>query len=114
MGLAEISATLAAVASTHGDYFFAYQQIVQILLLTYSTVCYPIGVIQNYLTASSTSLVSANPLSLAAQAMRNTFSGNPVQSLSLLNILIASLPFTIIGAVAYLYALRTIQTKGKM
>ena len=114
MGLAGISAALAAVASTHGEYFFAYQQVVQILLLTLSTVYYPIEVIQNYLPAFLTSLVSANPLSLAAQAMRNTFLGNPVQPFSLLNILLASLPFTVIGAVAYLSALRTIQAKGKM
>jgi ABC-type polysaccharide/polyol phosphate export permease len=114
MGLAGISAALAAVASTHGEYFFAYQQVVQILLLTLSTVYYPIEIIQNYLPTFLTSLVSANPLSLAAQAMRNTFLGNAVQPFSLLNILLASLPFTVIGAVAYLFALRTIQAKGKM
>lgn len=114
MGLAGISAALAAVASTHGEYFFAYQQVVQILLLTLSTVYYPIEIIQNYLPTFLTSLVSANPLSLAAQAMRNTFLGNPVQPFSLLNILLASLPFTVVGAVAYLFALRTIQAKGKM
>jgi ABC-type polysaccharide/polyol phosphate export permease len=114
MGLAGISAALAAVASTHGEYFFAYQQAVQILILTLSTVYYPIEYVQNYLPTFLTGLVSANPLSLAAQAMRNIFLGYPVQPFSLLNILLASLPFTTIGAVAYLTALRTIQTKGKM
>jgi ABC-type polysaccharide/polyol phosphate export permease len=114
MGLAGISAALAAVASTHGEYFFAYQQVVQILLLVLSTVYYPIEVIQNYLPAFLTNLVSANPLSLAAQVMRTTFSGNAVQPFSLVNILLASLPFTVIGAVAYLSALRAIQAKGKM
>lgn len=115
MGLAGISATLAAVASTHGEYFFAYQQVVQILLLTLSTVYYPLDVMKNYLPPFLISVVSANPLSLAAQAMRQyTFQGNAVEPFFLLNILLASLPFTIIGAVAYLSALRTIQTKGKM
>jgi hypothetical protein len=115
MGLAGISATLAAMASTHGEYFFAYQQVVQMLLLTLSTVYYPMNIVKNYFPAFLTSIVSANPLSLAAEAMRQyTFLGYPVQPFFLLNILLASLPFTIIGAVAYLVALRTIQTKGKM
>jgi ABC-type polysaccharide/polyol phosphate export permease len=115
MGLAGISAALAAMASTHGEYFFAYQQVVQMLLLTLSTVYYPMNIVKNYFPAFLTSIVSANPLSLAAEAMRQyTFLGYPVQPFFLLNILLASLPFTIIGAVAYLVALRTIQTKGKM
>jgi ABC-type polysaccharide/polyol phosphate export permease len=114
MGLAGISAALAALASTHGEYFFAYQQVVQILLLTLSTVYYPLNVVEKYFPTFLTSIVSANPLSLAAEAMRNTFLGYPLQPFSLLNILLASLPFTIIGATAYLAALRTIQVKGKM
>lgn len=115
MGLAGISAALASVASTHGEYFFAYQQIVQLLFLTLSTVYYPLSYVQKYLPSFLTKVVSANPLSLAAQAMRDyAFSGYPVQLSSLLNILLASLPFTIIGAAAYLFALRAIQTKGKI
>jgi len=113
MGLAGISATLAAFASTHGEFFFAYQQVVQILLLTMSTVYYPIEIVKNYLPPFLTSIVSANPLSLAAEAMRDAFLGNSVPPSSLLNILLASLPFTIVGAAAYFIALRTIQTKGK-
>lgn len=114
MGLAGISATLAALASTHGEYFFAYQQVVQILLLTMSTVYYPIQVVKSYLPTFLTSIVSANPLSLAAEAMRDAFLGHSVQLSSLLNILLASLPFTIVGAAAYFIALRRIQAKGKL
>jgi ABC-type polysaccharide/polyol phosphate export permease len=115
MGLAGISAALAALASTHGEYFFAYQQIVQILLLTLSTVYYPIDVIRNYFPPFLVNIVAANPLSLAAEAMRQyTFAGNPIQPLLLLNILITSVPFTIIGAIAYLGALHAIQVKGKL
>jgi len=115
MGLAGISAALAALASTHGEYFFAYQQIVQILLLTLSTVYYPIDVIRNYFPPFLTNIVAANPLSLAAEAMRQyTFAGKPIQPLLLLNILITSVPFTIIGAIAYLGALHAIQVKGKL
>jgi len=115
MGLAGISAALAALASTHGEYFFAYQQIVQILLLTLSTVFYPMEYVQNYLPQFLVGVVSANPLSLAADAMRQyAFAGNAIQPLLLFNILVTSIPFTLIGATAYLTALHAIQTKGKL
>lgn len=115
MGLAGISASLAALSSTHGEFFFAYQQIVQTLFLTLSTVFYPISFVMKYLPPFMTSIVSANPLSLAADAMRQyTFAGQPIQPFFLLNILSASIPFTIIGAVSYLAVLHAIQVKGKL
>jgi len=115
MGLAGIAATLAALASTHGEYFFAYQQIVQVTLLTFSTVFYPIEVIQQYLPSFLVAVASANPLSIAAEAIRQfAFEGLPIQSWFLLNMLLTSVPFAVIGALAYLTALRTIQIKGKI
>jgi ABC-type polysaccharide/polyol phosphate export permease len=115
MGLAGIAATLAALASTHGEYFFACQQIVQVLFLTLSTVFYPIDVVRNSFPTFLTNIISANPLSFAAEAMRqNTFAGLPIQPSLLLNILASSIPFTIIGATSYLAALYAIQTKGKL
>jgi ABC-type polysaccharide/polyol phosphate export permease len=115
MGLAGISASLAALASTHGEYFFAYQSIVQLLLLTLSTVYYPIETVQKYLPVYVISLVSANPLSQAAEAMRDyAFAGNPIQASVLLSILLASVPFTAIGAVSYVSALKQVQKKGKL
>ena len=105
MGLAGIAATLAAVASTHGEYFFAFQQIVQASLLTFSTVFYPIEVVQQYLPPLLVGLVAANPLSLAAEAIRRfAFSGLPIQPEFLLNMLAASIPFALLGAVAYFMA----------
>jgi ABC-type polysaccharide/polyol phosphate export permease len=115
MGLAGIAATLAAFASTHGEYFFAYQQVVQLLLLTFSTLYYPTWLVSSYFPPFVTSIVFANPLTLAVQAMRDyTFAGNPVQLHDLLNILLASLPFAIVGAAAYLTALRKFRVKGKL
>jgi ABC-type polysaccharide/polyol phosphate export permease len=114
-GLAGISASLAALASTHGEYFFAYQQIVQVVLLTLSTVYYPIKVIRNYLPPALVSFVSANPLSLAAEAIRSYgFEGNPIQPSLLTNLLLASIPFAVIGAAAYLTVLHIMQVKGKL
>jgi len=115
MGLAGIAATLAAVASTHGEYYFAYQSVVQLLLLTFSTLYYPISTLKTFFPSFVTSIVSANPLSLAVGAIRNyTFAGKPVQPLYLLDILVASVPFALIGAAAYLSALRQFRVKGKL
>jgi ABC-type polysaccharide/polyol phosphate export permease len=115
MGLAGISATLAAIASTQGEFFFAFQDILQMMLLSLSTVYYPITTVEKILPPAVVSLVQANPLSLAAAALRQyTFAGSPVAALPLAEILIASLPFTVIGAIAYLMALRKLQSQGKI
>jgi len=115
MGLAGIAATLAALASTHGEFFFAYQQIVQVVLLTLSTVFYPIEVVRQYLPPFLVKIVSVNPLSLAAEAMRQyTFAGSPIEIWSLLLLLLTSTPLAIAGALAYLKALHSIQVKGKL
>jgi ABC-type polysaccharide/polyol phosphate export permease len=115
MGLAGIAATLAALASTHGEFFFAFQNIVQVALLTLSTVYYPLTFVQNYLPSPLVSVVAANPLSLAAEALREyTFAGVPVELTHLGKILLASAPFAVIGAFAYLSTLRKIQSEGKL
>jgi len=60
-------------------------------------------------------VVAANPLSLAAQALRQyTFAGTPIEPVFLAKILLASIPFTVLGALAYLGALRKLQIKGKL
>jgi ABC-type polysaccharide/polyol phosphate export permease len=115
MGLAGIAATLAAVASTHGEFFFAFQNIVQIALLTLSTVYYPLEFIQNYLPSPMVAVVAANPLSLATEALRQyTFAGSPIEPTFLLKILLTSIPFALVGAFAYLGALRKLQVEGKL
>jgi ABC-type polysaccharide/polyol phosphate export permease len=115
MGLAGIAATLAALASTHGEYFFAYQQIIQLSFLTFSTLYYPASYFKDYFPEFLTNLMAGNPLSLAAQAMRQyTFSGQAVQPMLLVNILVIGIPFALIGALSYYAALHTIQVKGKL
>jgi ABC-type polysaccharide/polyol phosphate export permease len=115
MGLAGIAAALAALASTHGEFFFAFQNILQGLLLTLSTVYYPIEYIKNVVPSFLVAAVNANPLSLASGALRQyTFQGAPIQAVALAQILAASIPFALIGAVAYLWTLRKIQIQGKL
>ena len=114
-GLAGIAATLAAVASTHGEFFFAFQNIVQTLLLVLSTVYYPVDVIQQHLPPFFVTLAEANPLSLAAEALRQyAFTGVPIDPNLLARILLVSTPFAVIGAVAYLAALHRFQVKGRI
>jgi ABC-type polysaccharide/polyol phosphate export permease len=115
MGLAGIAATLAAIASTHGEFFFAFQNVVQVALLVLSTVYYPVEVIQNYLPSFLITAIKVNPLSLAAEALRQyAFAGISIEPSHLLSLLLASIPFTLVGAVAYLSALRKIQVDGKL
>lgn len=115
MGLAGIAATLAALASTHGEYYFAYMQITQVGLLILSTVYYPKEVIGRVLPSFLVGIVSANPLSLAAEAIRQfAFMGAPIQLWFLIKMLLTSIPFALLGALAYLTALRVIQVKGKL
>lgn len=115
MGLAGIAASLAALASTHGEFFFAYQQIVQVSLLALSTVYYPREVMEMYLPSILVNIASINPLSLAAEALREfTFGGHPLQLNFLINLSITSIPFALLGALAYYKALRDIQQKGKL
>lgn len=114
-GLAGIAATLAAVASTHGEFFFAFQNIVQTLLLVLSTVYYPLDVIQQHLPPFFVTLAEANPLSLAAEALRQyTFTGAPIETGLLTRILLASAPFAVIGALAYYAALYRFQVNGRV
>lgn len=115
MGLAGIAASLAALASTHGEFFFAYQQIVQVSLLTLSTVYYPRQIMEMYLPSVLVSVASVNPLSLAAEALREfTFRGNPIQLNLMINLSSTSIPFALLGALTYHRALHNLQQKGKL
>jgi ABC-type polysaccharide/polyol phosphate export permease len=72
-------------------------------------------VVRQYLPPFLVIIVSVNPLSLAAEAMRKyTFAGSPIEPQSLIALLLTSIPFAIVGALAYLTALHKIQVKGKL
>lgn len=115
MGLAGIAAALAALASTHGEFFFAYQQIVQVFLLTFSTVYYPQQVLAQYLPSFLVNVASVNPLSVAAEALREfAFKGNPIQLNIMITLILTSVPFAMFGALAYYRALHNLQVKGKL
>lgn len=115
MGLAGIAAALAALASTHGEFFFAYQQIVQVFLLTFSTVYYPKEIMEHYLPSILVNIASVNPLSVAAEALREfAFKGVPIQLNIMINLTLTAVPFAFLGALAYYKALHNLQIKGKL
>jgi len=115
IGLAGIAAALAALASTHGEFFFAYQQIVQVFLLTFSTVYYPRQIMEQYLPSVLVSIALANPLSVAAEALREfAFKGFPVQPSIMISLMLTSIPFAMLGALAYYKALHNLQARGKL
>jgi ABC-type polysaccharide/polyol phosphate export permease len=115
IGLAGIAAALAALASTHGEFFFAYQQIIQVFLLTFSTVYYPQQVLAQYIPSFLVNVASANPLSVAAEALREfAFKGNSIQPNAIITLILTSIPFALFGALAYYRALHKFQVKGKL
>jgi len=115
MGLAGIAAALAALASTHGEFFFAYQQIIQVLLLTLSTVYYPREAMELILPSTLVTAASINPLSVAAENLREyVFKGSAIQSSIMFNLILTSVPFALLGAFAYYRALHNLQVKGKL
>jgi ABC-type polysaccharide/polyol phosphate export permease len=115
MGLAGIAATMAAVASTHGEFYWAYMEVVQVSLLLLSTVYYPREVMSQFLPSFLVGIAEANPLSLAAEAIRQFgFAGAPIQPWFLARMLVTGISFAVLGALAYLMALRLIQVKGKL
>jgi ABC-type polysaccharide/polyol phosphate export permease len=114
-GLAGIAASLAALASTHGEFFFAYQQIVQIFLLAFSTVYYPKEVMAAYLPSIVVNVASANPLSIATEALREfVFKGVQIQPNVVMALFLSSFPFALIGTFAYHRTLCNLQVRGKL
>ncbi len=115
VGLAGLAATLAVLASTRGEFFFAYQQLIQTLLLVFSTVFYPAYLLQRYLPSFLVLAASVNPLSLAADGLRSyAFQGQPLGGLFLAELTLTSLPFALLGWFSYLQVLGRIRVRGRV
>jgi ABC-type polysaccharide/polyol phosphate export permease len=115
MGLAGLAASFAALASTHGEFYWAYMEILQASLLIFSTVYYPKATLNQFLPSFLVEIASANPLSLAAEAIRQFgFAGSPIQPLFIVQMSLTGAAFVALGAFAYLMALRRMQVKGKL
>ncbi len=112
-GIAGLAAFLAS-ASRQGEIYWVYAQALQVSMVTISTVFYPAQTISRYLPAPIATIAENNPLSLAADLLRNSaFAGNPLDTGVLASLLATSLPLAILGAIAYWTILRNIRLKGK-
>lgn len=112
-GIAGLAAFLASL-SRQGEVYWAYAQALQVVMVTLSTIFYPATTINQFLPGIVASIAEANPLSLATRALRESaFGTSPVSSGLLVELVVASLPLAIIGAVAYWFILRTIRVRGK-
>src|SRR3990170_6687509 len=112
-GIAGLAAFLASLAR-QGEVYWAYAQALQVTMVTISTIFYPRETITQFLPGIVASVAEANPLSLAARALRESAFGSSPLSMSLMvELLATSLPFAIIGAIAYWVILRTIRVRGK-
>lgn len=115
VGLAGLAAALAVLASTRGEFFFAYQQMAQTLLLIFSTIFYPASLLQRYLPSFLVLIASVNPLSLAADGLRSyAFGGQPIGGSFLIELAFTSLPFALLGGFSYFRVLGRIRVRGKV
>lgn len=112
-GIAGLAALLASL-SRQGEVYWAYAQALQVTMVTISTIFYPRETIIEFLPDIVASVAEANPLSLAARALRESaFGSSPLSTSLMVELLATSLPFAVIGAIAYWVILRTIRVRGK-
>ncbi len=112
-GIAGLAAFLASL-SRQGEVYWAYAQALQVSMITISTVFYPSQTITRFLPGPVAFVAEANPLSLAALALRESaFGAGPLNPGLLTELFITSLPLAILGALAYWIILRTIRIRGK-
>ena len=112
-GIAGLAAFLASL-SRQGEVYWAYAQALQVSMVTISTIFYPSETITRYLPGVVASVAEANPLSLAARALRESvFGTSPLSSSLLVELFVTALPLAVLGAVAYWVILRTIRIRGK-
>ena len=112
-GIAGLAAFLASL-SRQGEVYWAYAQALQVSMVTISTIFYPADTIAQFLPGPIASIAEANPLSLAARALRESaFGGSPLSPGLLSELFVTSLPLAVLGALAYWLILRTIRLRGK-
>jgi len=112
-GIAGLAAFLASLAR-QGEVYWAYAQALQVTMVTISTIFYPRETITQFLPGIVASIAEANPLSLAARALRESaFGSSPLSTSLMVELLATSLPLAILGAIAYWVILRTIRVRGK-
>jgi ABC-2 type transport system permease protein len=114
MGLAGIAAVLNLFSKT-GDRYFVFADGIQTVMVSLSTVAYPILVISSYFPHSLVLLIQLNPLSQGAEALRAVINGAPSSSVfDLPTLLITSLVLLVAGIVSYRHVFTKLRDVGKI
>ncbi len=112
-GIAGLAAFFASV-SRRGEIYWVYAQALQVSMVTISTVFYPASTVSQVLPGPIATIAKYNPLSLAADVLRDSaFGSSPLDTNALGNLLATSLPLAAAGAIAYWFILRVIRANGK-
>ncbi len=114
MGLAGIAAVLN-LFSKSGDRYFTFADGIQTVMVSLSTIAYPISIIGKYLPNSVVMLVELNPLSQGAEALRAIVNGGPSSpAFTIPSLLITSLVLLVVGVVSYRHVFTKLREVGKI
>lgn len=112
-GLAGLAAFAASLTS-RGELYWVYAQTLQVGLVTLSTVFYPAETIARFLPQPAPLIAEANPLSIAAQALRESvFAGSPLDFALMGRLLLSSAPLALAGILGYSFILWRVRVYGK-
>jgi ABC-type polysaccharide/polyol phosphate export permease len=114
MGLAGIAAVLN-LFSKAGDRYWVFADGIQTLMVSLSTVAYPVTVIKNYFPPAVATLIQLNPLSQGAEALRTIINGTSSSPMfNLPTLLATSLVLLAIGVVSYRHVFTSLRDLGKL
>jgi len=114
MGLAGIAAVLNLFSRT-GDRYFVFADGIQTVMVSLSTVAYPISVISSYFPSTLVTVIQLNPLSQGAEALRAVINGGPSNAaFNLPSLVLASFGLLVIGVVSYRHVFTKLREVGKI
>jgi ABC-type polysaccharide/polyol phosphate export permease len=114
MGLSGVAAVLNLFSRT-GDRYFVFADGIQTLMVSMSTVAYPISVIGSYLPSPLVTMIQLNPLSQGAEALRAVINGAPSSPVfNLPSLVLTSLALLGAGVVSYRHVFTKLREVGKI
>ncbi len=114
MGLAGIAAVLNLFSKT-GDRYFTFADGIQTVMVSMSTVAYPLSIVSSYFPSPVVTVIKLNPLSQGAEALRAIVNGAPVNSgFNIPTLLVTSLVLLAAGVVSYRHVFTKLRDVGKI
>jgi ABC-type polysaccharide/polyol phosphate export permease len=114
MGLSGIAAVLNLFSRT-GDRYFVFADGIQTLMVSMSTVAYPISVISSYFPSPLATMIQLNPLSQGAEALRAVINRAPTSPVfNLPSLVLTSLVLLVAGVVSYRHVFTKLREVGKI